>query len=210
MSRQRYTVTERRIIASCRTPRMTQRWIRSLRYNWERSGRSLLSFRGVVRRRAAHCVEAALAAAAIMEYHGWPPLLLDLQSQDRLDHVVFAFCHRGRWGAIGASRDAGLHGRRPVFRSLRALALSYYEPYVDLTARIVAFGLVDLQRFRWYDWRTSTRNMWKIEPFIDSQPHERLPTDDARYRTLRAAYRAYLEHGPASGTPHVRGRHTWM
>jgi hypothetical protein len=98
-----------------------------------------------------------------MEQHGVPPLLLDMESQDLLDHVVFAFRHNGRWGSVGGSRDIGLWGRRPAFRSVRALATSYYEPYIDLGARIEAYALVDLRQLDPYDWKFSVRNVWRVE-----------------------------------------------
>ena len=80
-----------------------------------------------------------------------------------LDHVVFAFRSPSGWGAVGGSRDVGLWGRRPMFRNIEALARSYYEPYIDLEARITAFALVDLRKLGAYDWRLSNRNAWKVE-----------------------------------------------
>ena len=73
------------------------------------------SFRGVVQHGAAHCLEAALSAAVILEQHGWPPLVLSFESIDGLDHVIFVYRARGRWGSVARSRDPGLHGRKPVF-----------------------------------------------------------------------------------------------
>ena len=63
----------------------------------------------------AHCLEAALFAAVVLEQHGYPPLLLSFESIDRLDHVIFVYKQRGRWGSVARSRDPGLHGRKPVF-----------------------------------------------------------------------------------------------
>jgi phosphatidylserine/phosphatidylglycerophosphate/cardiolipin synthase-like enzyme len=203
-------VRERRVVDQCRTPARTQRWIRSLAYNWERGGRTMRTFRGVVRFGEAHCLEAALAAAAILEHHGHPPLLLDLESQDRLDHVVFAYRLRGRWGAVGASRDLGLWGRRAAFRSVRDLAYSYYEPYIDLSARLTGYALADLRDLGAYDWRLASHNVWKVERWLITLPHRALRTDDARYRRLRRRYRDYLDTNPASGTPFTRNRHRWM
>ena len=82
----------------------------------------------------AHCLEAALSAAVILEQHHFPPLVLSFESIDELDHVIFVYRQRGRWGSIARSRDPGLHGRLPVFATPRALALSYVDPYVDFTA----------------------------------------------------------------------------
>src|SRR5215831_11308915 len=134
-----FTAAERRIIRRLRTPAAVQRFLNALPYNDEPPpGRATLrSFRGVVRHGTAHCLEAALAAAVILEQHGYPPLVLSFESIDELDHVLFVYRRRGRWGSVARSRDPGLHGRRAVFATARALALSYVDPYVDFTGRIV-------------------------------------------------------------------------
>jgi len=88
--------------------------------------------------------------------------------------------------------------------------MSYYEPYVDLNARIVAYALVDLRELTRCDWRRSDRNVWKVEQYLIDCPHGRLPTSDTRYRGLRAQYREYIRAHPPTGTPHTRGRNTWM
>jgi hypothetical protein len=139
-----FTAREWAVVESHRTPARVQRMLSGLRYNREECGGTLRTFREVLRRDEAHCLEAALTAAVILEQHGRPPLLLSLESQDKLDHVVLVFRERGRWGSVARSRDAGLHGRRPVFRSLRHLAYSYFDPYVDNTPRIIACGLSSL------------------------------------------------------------------
>ena len=204
------TPAEHRVIRHCRTPLLTQRWLRSLRYNWERDGATLRSFRGVVRSGAAHCLEAALAAAAVMERHGYPPLLLDLESRDCLDHVLFAFRANGRWGAVAGSRDVGLWGRKPVFRSVEALARSYYDPYIDLTGRITAYALVDLRDLGSYDWRFSTRNVWKVLQFLIDARHRPMPTSYRRYIRLRRQYREFIKTHDPRDTPFTLGRKHWM
>ncbi|HEX2646298.1 MAG TPA: hypothetical protein VHO95_03655, partial [Candidatus Dormibacteraeota bacterium] len=114
-----FTDQERRIIQRHRTPKQVQHFLRRLPYNWERQGDTLRSFRQVVRLNTAHCLEAALVAAVILEQHGYPPLVVSFESEDGVDHVIFVFRHRGRWGSVARSRDAGLHGRKPVFRGIR-------------------------------------------------------------------------------------------
>ncbi|UCD23190.1 MAG: hypothetical protein JSW51_09015 [Gemmatimonadota bacterium] len=151
-----------------------------------------------------------MAAATIMEQHRYPPLLLDMESQDMLDHVVFAFTINGRWGAVGGSRDVGLWGRKPVFRSAKALAMSYYEPYIDLNARILTFAIVDLRDLDPYDWRFAEHNVWKVERFLTGHPHSPLLTDDRRYIRLREQYRRFLENHSPHDTPFKRGRKNWM
>ena len=80
-SREAFRPKEWAIIQKCRTPRQVHEWLRSLPYNWEKKGETLRTFRGVVRHWEVHCLEGALTAATILEQHGYPPLLLDLESQ---------------------------------------------------------------------------------------------------------------------------------
>jgi len=105
-SREAFTNTEWKLIQRLRTPQQVQRWLTLMPYNWERQAETMRSFREVVKRNEAHCLEAAVAAAVILEQHGYPPLLLDVESVDLLDHVVFVFQQNGRWGSIARSRDS--------------------------------------------------------------------------------------------------------
>src|SRR5881409_896860 len=154
-----FTRRERRLVQQLRTPFAVQRYLNELPYNQEPHGRATLgSFRGVVREGCAHCLEAALFAAVVLEAHGYPPCVLSFESIDELDHVIYVYQRRGRWGSVARSRDPGLHGRRPVFATPRALALSYVDPYVDLTGRITGYAIVDLRLLREYDWRLANTN----------------------------------------------------
>src|SRR5215208_5721573 len=99
----RFTAAERQFIQRLNTPAKVQRFFSSLPYNWEKGGGTGRSFREVVKRKEAHCLEAAVGAAVILEQHGYPPLLMDLESQDLLDHVVYVFQENGSWGSIGRS-----------------------------------------------------------------------------------------------------------
>src|SRR5665213_1778094 len=136
--------TGKKLIAQLRTPAAVQRYLNDLPYNTEPHGRATLrSFRGVVKHGCAHCLEAALFAAVVLEHHGYPPLVLSFESIDQLDHVIFVYQQRGKWGSIARSRDPGLHGRRPVFATPKALAQSYADPYVDFTGRVTGYAVVD-------------------------------------------------------------------
>src|SRR6185437_2859846 len=149
-----FTRRERALVTSLDSPSKVQRYLNALPYNEEPGGRATLrSFRGVIRHGCAHCLEAALFAAVVLEHHGYPPLVLSFESIDDLDHVIFVYRQRGRWGSIARSRDPGLHGRKPVFATPRALALSYFDPYVDFEGCIKAYAVVDLRVLGTYDWR---------------------------------------------------------
>lgn len=206
-----FTRSERRLIGRLRTPALVQGFLNTLPYNTEPPpGRATLrSFRGVLRHRTAHCLEAALAAATILEQHGYPPLVLSFESVDELDHVIFLYRRRGRWGSVARSRDPGLHGRKPVFDTPRALALSYVDPYVDLTGRILGYAVVDLRTLGRYDWRLADTNVWKVERLLLDTPHRPIRTSDGRFEALRARYRAFKAAHPDRKPVDYEGRATW-
>jgi hypothetical protein len=204
-----FTPTERRLIKRLRTPHAVQLFLNRLPYNTEPNGDTLRSFRQVVRHKTAHCLEGALFAACVLEQHGYPPLLLGLESVDLLDHVIFVYRHRGRWGSVARSRDPGLHGRKPVFRSPRALALSYCDPYIDYTGRVKGYSVVDLnEAMGSYDWRFSKRNVWAVENMLLKV--KQLPVRRSLKRTNRER-RRYREHmAKYKKKPlYYRGREKW-
>ena len=208
--KQVFTGREWQLIQSLRTPAQVQRYLTDMPYNWELGGGTLRSFRSVLQRGEAHCLEAALAAAVILEQHGYPPLLLDLESKDLLDHVIFVFQHKGFWGSIARSRDIGLHGRKPLFRNLRQLVWSYFDPYVDMTGRIKGYGLTSLYALGNYDWRFSTRNMHKIEDHLRAIPHRVLRSSDRRYESLHERYKKYKKRYPDRSPVYYENRREWM
>jgi hypothetical protein len=209
--RDAFTDREWRLVKRLNTPRKVQLWLNALPYNTESHGATLRTFRGVLRAGSAHCLEACLAAAVILEQHGHPPVVMSIESQDWLDHVVFLYKERGRWGAIGRSRDPGLHGRRPLFRSPRDIALSYVEGYVDYTGRVRGYGVANLdEALPDYDWRFAVRHVWRVEQLLIDWPHTKVRTSAKRYRQLRAYYVAYREQHGVKPWRHYSGREKWM
>jgi len=206
-----FTRTEQRLIRRLKTPELVQRWLNQLPYNMEPPpGRATLrSFRGVVRYHTAHCLEAALAAAVILEQHGYPPLVMSFESIDELDHVIFVYRRNRRWGSVARSRDPGLHGRKPVFATPRALAASYLDTYVDLSGRIKSYVLVDLGVLGNYDWRLSETNVWKVERMLLNTPHTPLGMPDARFQSFLTRYRAFKKRYPDRKPLFYEGRSRW-
>ena len=208
--KKRFTGSEWKLIQRLNTPAKVQRFFRSMPYNWEGKQSTLRSFRELIKQKEVHCLEAAVASAVILEQHGYPPLLLDLASYDLLDHVIFAFKENGRWGSIARSRDFGLHGRKPVFRSLRDLAWSYFDPFVDFSGRLKDYALTSLYELGNYDWRFSARNMTKIEDHLRAIPHKPLHSSDKRYEKLLARYQRYKQRYPDRSPSYFDSRPTWM
>ena len=139
---------------------------------------------------------------------------LILESQDKLDHVLFLFRRRGQWGTVARSRDAGLHGRKPLFPTIRQLVMSYVDPYVDGSGRITGYGVADLRTGQG-DLRLSEKNVWEVERALIKMPHKELDTStavDAAMLRQFGAIRAKYPHGPvtfysnkASGLAAVEG-----
>jgi hypothetical protein len=170
-----------------KTPRAVQTYLRGLPYNSELNGETLRSAAQAAQVGIIHCLEAALLAAAVLELHGYPPLVLSFESQDGLDHVIYIFKQNNRWGAIARSRDEGLHGRAPVYRSLRDLAWSYFDPYIDLKGRMTAYQNANLDQSG-TNWRASTKNLWKLERYLLELPHRPLVSSQKRYQRIRDMY----------------------
>jgi hypothetical protein len=204
-----FTKAEQAVIDRLRTPLAVQRWLNGLPYNAEKQGETLSSFRGVVKTGSAHCLEAALAAAVILEQHRYPPLVLSFESIDLLDHVIFVYRTRTGWGSVARSRDPGLHGRRPVFATPRALASSYVESYVDFTGGVKAYAVVDLRVLGGYDWRLSAKNVWRVERLLLDWPHRPLVPSPEKIAAMRRRYEAFYEAHGYKPWKYYKGRARW-
>lgn len=183
-----------------RTPEQVQKLVRGFDYNRELNGETARSALTTLNLKTAHCLEACLVTAAILEHHGYPPLVLSLDAIDHLNHVVFVYHTPTGWGSVGRSREPGLHGRAPRFRSIRDLAWSYYDPFVDKTGKLIGYALCDLDESQ-TDWRASTKNLWKLEKFIVSVPYIPLHSSERRYQRL---FQRYAKHGSLQSGKHWR------
>lgn len=188
----------KKLAKKLKTPKQVQVYLRSLPYNREKGKATLRSAHSALKVGRAHCFEAAFLAAAILENHGYPPLVISFESQDGLDHVIFVFQEKEKWGAVARSRDEGLHGRPPIYKSIKDLAMSYFEPYVDLTGKITAFQIAHLDDSK-SNWRTSPRNVWKAENYLLEIKHFKLKVSQKRYKKLLEEYK---KRGPMARKSH--------
>jgi len=166
--------TEFQLLRKLSTPEKIQKYLDDLPYNKERNGETCYSPRLVIRNNTAHCFEAALFAAAALRVGGRPPLILDLESVRDDDHVIAVYRSDGCWGAVAKSNYAGLRFRSPVYRTLRELALSYFEHYYNLKGEktLRAYSRpVSLARFDSIDWMTSENPLWAIPEFLVDIKH---------------------------------------
>lgn len=143
----------------------------------------------------AHCLEGVFLAAAILEFHGFEPLVLSLESQDGLDHCLFVYRKNNLWGSIGKSRDKGLSGRPAIYKSLRHLVWSYFDPYVDRTGKITAWQIAHLDEVN-CNWRRSSRNVWALEDHLLTIKHHQLKSSKKRYLKLWNRYQKQGDPAP--------------
>ncbi len=173
-----FTAEERAIFRRLSTPAKIQRFLDcELTYNKEPDGNTCRSPRCALRDRTAHCMEGALFGAAALRMLGFPPLLLDLEAVRDDDHVLAIFRVSGHWGAVAKSNYSGLRYREPVYRTLRELAMSYFEHYYNLrkekTLRRYSRP-VNLSRFDSISWMTSEADVWAIPEYLCDIAHRPL------------------------------------
>jgi hypothetical protein len=169
-----FTAAERSVFRRLNTPEKVQRFLDDLAYNKEPGGVTCRSPRRVLRDRTAHCMEGALFGAAALRMNGRPPLLLDFEAVRDDDHVLAIFQVRGHWGAVAKSNYSGLRYREPVYRTLRELAMSYFEHYYNLRREKTLRNYsrpVNLKRFDPIGWMTAEEDVWAIPEYLLDIPH---------------------------------------
>ena len=169
-----FSSAELRQFRALRTPAGIQRFLDSMPYHLAGTA---WSPRKVLRGKTAHCLEGATFAAAALRALGFPPLILDLEADQDTDHVIAVFKSRGHWGAIAKSNFAGCRYREPVYRTLRELALSYFNIYFNLRGERTLRRYsrpVNLARFDDRNWMTSEKDIWFIAEYLCEISHSSL------------------------------------
>jgi hypothetical protein len=175
MSRNGFRRDEWAALRRLNTPERIQRFLDAeIAYH---HGRSCRSPRRVLADRVAQCLEGALFGAAALRANGFPPLLLDLEAVRDDDHVLALYRVHGCWGAIAKSNYSGLRFREPVYRTLRELAISYFEHYYnpegEKTLRSYSRP-VNLERFDALHWMTAEEDLWPISEYLFCIAHRPL------------------------------------
>jgi len=169
-----FSPAERAVFRRLNTPEKIQRYLDDLPYNKEPDGPTCRSPRRVMRDRTGHCMEGALFGAAALRMMGHEPLLLDFEAVRDDDHVLAIFRIRGHWGAVAKSNYSGLRYREPVYRTLRELAMSYFEHYFNLKKEKTLRNYsrpVNLRRFDSIGWMTAEEDVWAIPEYLCEIAH---------------------------------------
>lgn len=219
-SRQKNSVwgaSELQLFRKLSSPSAIQDFLNSLPFNYERRGTTCYSPRLVLKNKTAHCMEGAMFAAAVLEFHGARPLVMDLRSEAHdYDHVVALFKTRGKWGAISKTNHAVLRYREPVYSSIRELAMSYFHEYFDSRGRKTLreysrpfdLGYFDSNPIKFppqkkgrvrersitENWRISDKNLFQIPDYLDEIKHFRI-LNPKQIRNLRIADKIEIKAG---------------
>ena len=180
-----FTPAELRKLRSLKDPYGIQRHLDAMPYH---IADTAWSPRRVLRENTSHCLEGAIFAAAALRVNGFRPLIWDLEAVYDTDHVLAIYMVNGHWGAVAKSNFTGCRYREPVYRSLRELAMSYFNIYFNLrrerTLRTFSRP-VNLARFDRLNWMTTEKPVWFIVDHLLEIPHTRLLRPDMAKRLHR-------------------------
>ncbi len=190
-----------RTLRALSTPIKIQRFLDALPYQYADTAWSPARALG---ERKGHCLEGALLAASALRVNGHPPLLMDLEAIHDDDHVIALYRERGLWGGIAKSNFAGLRFRAPIYRTLRELALSYFENYYNLRGERTLRSYstpVNLTRLDSQHWMTSEEDVWCVADLLIAARHYPLvPVKVARAlprldrRSFQAGMHGWTKH----------------
>jgi len=166
-----WTPDERRFLRSLNSPQKIQDYLDGLVYNTQDDA---LSPRYVMMTGDGHCLEGCLLAAAALEFHGHPPLLVDLQAIDDDHHVLAVFKTKTGWGSVSKSNTTLLAGRRPFYYSVKELVMSYFDFYFNLDKKLSLYAYsnpINLNRYNHWNWRTSDDNLVELGMAFSDEKH---------------------------------------
>ena len=152
----------------------------------------------------AHCMEGALLAAAALRQLGFPPLLVDLEATADDDHVLAVYRQNGLWGAIAKSNYSGLRFRSAVYRTIRELALSYFDHYYNLKGLKSLRNYsrpINLTRFDNIKWISTGQQVWEIPEYLCEISHTPL-LPQTTIKTLKKIDKRLFAAGRLGGAFH--------
>src|SRR6266498_1788322 len=184
-----FTPSQLRQLRALKTPVGIQKFLDDLPYNLSYTAASP---KKVLHDRTASCLEGGIFGAAALRVLGFPPLIFDLEAEQDTDHVVAIFKVRGYWGAVAKSNFTGCRYREPVYRTLRELAISYFNIYFNLRGERTLRRYsrpVNLARFDHLNWMTTEKPVWFIAEYLCEIPHISLLTPAMEKRLTRVDQR---------------------
>ena len=144
----------RKIFNQLDSPFAIQNYLDSMPYRGEERDRSPLN---VMLDGQAHCLDGGFLAALCLWRIGFKPQLIDLVPDPGTDddHILALYKIDGLWGAVAKSNYVNLGFREPVYKSLRELAMSYFEHFVSIHHTKTLTGYtrpIDASRYIHLNW----------------------------------------------------------
>jgi hypothetical protein len=182
---------ERKSLTRLSTPFAIQSFLDGIPYSTDDRYRCPLS---VLRDRRAHCYDGAVFAAALLRRLGHAPRIVNLFAYRDDEHLLAVFQVDGHWGAVAKSNFVGLRYREPVYRTLRDLAMSYFEQYYNIEGfrSLRSFTrALDLAQFDRDDWMTRDEMMERVAARLDGLQRVPLLTEQMIARLNPIDKRSY-------------------
>lgn len=218
-----FTDDELRVIAALDTPDKVQNFLDTqLYYNDDHASveqeETAMPPRRVLQTGMAHCFEGALFAYAVNFLHGHSPRLMLIETIQDIEHnlVVCQDARTGLFGCNAHSTYPGLDGRPAQYRTLRALAESYYPYYYSVRSDdrndIVLIGYsnpFDLTERFGTAWIAAEEMLWDIYyTYIDESVMFHYLENDAGaphlYPLVRALKERWIQVDAGKGFVSVR------
>src|SRR3989338_5217995 len=200
MKKTEYTREEMKLFHKMNSPQKIQDYLNSLPFNFEEGWGTCMSPRKVLGMGKADCLEGAIFAAVVFEFHGHKPLLLDLRSTKKpydYDHVVAVFKQFDCFGAISKTNHGVLRYREPVYKTVRELVMSFFHEYFldnrqkTLREYSEPFNLSSIKHI---NWRTTDADLWEIHEILDKVRHYPVLSKQ-QIKNLRKADKVEIEMG---------------
>ncbi len=152
------------IFLSLKTPFQIQAYLDSIPYVGEDLNRSP---RLVMEDEQCHCLDGGLLAALALQQIGLKAKIIDLVPEAGIDddHVLAIFQINGLYGAVAKSNFSGLRFREPLYRSLRELAMSYFEVFYNIDRIKTLRGytrILNLSNYNRYAWQTELSGVERV------------------------------------------------
>lgn len=199
MNKYGYSKEEIRLFKKLNSPQKIQDYLNSLPFNFREDG-VFVSPRMVMKNKTSDCLEGALFAASVLEFHGEKPLILDLRSAKKpfdYDHIIAVFKKFNCFGAISKTNHAVLRYREPVYKTIRELVMSYFHEYFlnDGTKTLREYSLpYNLNKLNNLEWRTTDKNLWEIHEILDEIKHYPVLSKE-QTKNLRKADKIEIQSG---------------
>ncbi len=186
-----WTPSERKLLRKLNSPHKVQDYVDQLTYNCENSA---FSPRMVMLTNEGHCFEGGLFASAALEFHGFKPLMIDLEAHNDDHHVLSVYRTSTGWGSIAKSNTALLRGRVPFYRDVRELVMSYFDFYFNTKGALslTSYALINLNKYNSWNWRTTENDLEEMGVSFWKEKHVKLMSP-AQIMKLRKVSKPVLD-----------------